>query len=176
MTAITKHIITTTRIMVMICCLLHGNISNGKQENYFCTVKYKDSITADVHTRILYNNVYIINTNKQPITLLVAVNTPLGWRLLSDEHITLSLAPGEKQILTFAFVKLPDATAIWKPVSIHIQLKNTPDTALYRFYIKASPLSRFKLFSKIDNIEVLNREQKLYIPRSEERRVGKECR
>ncbi len=155
---------TTARVVVLIFCLLYACTTSGKQDNYFCTVKYKDSITIDRHSRILYNNVFITNTYRQPITVLISVNGPQGWRLLSDGEITLSLAPGEKQILPLAFMKMTNAIATWAPVDINIQLQNTSDNAQYRFFIKANSLSRFRMVSKVDNIEMLTRDQKIIIP------------
>jgi hypothetical protein len=134
--------------LIVFIYILSVSLNLNAQVKQPYTVSFKDSLQTDETSPFLYNTIKISNTNNSPISVIISAIAPRGWRILSSNENILSaeIAAGETQFFPITIMKQKDALSQWLPVMLKAQLKNTSDTSVYAFYIKANAINRFKVF------------------------------
>ncbi|MBS1689395.1 MAG: hypothetical protein JSS96_11765, partial [Bacteroidetes bacterium] len=69
------------------------NQMSTQLNSLYTTTLLKDSLMANSNKDFLFNNVTITNTSSAKITLLVTINIPNTWSLITDKVLTLTLEP-----------------------------------------------------------------------------------
>lgn len=142
---------------IIACCILiicyHKSVA---QENQYFTVSYKDSLFADERNNFLYNNVSITNISGQELNIILTVNIPNGWSLVSPPSVQLNMKPGENQVIPVTISRQKGADATWRPVNFQVALVNNLFKEDYHYFIKAYNLTNFKTSISNSMIELVD--------------------
>ena len=129
-------------------------ISNklSAQTSPYYSVHYSDSVQKEPNSEFVYNTVTITNTFGRTMVLFVTINGADGWRLLSDNQVTVELHPNESYDLPLAYSKTPSSLASWTKATIQVQIKNDPTISNYSFYLKAKARANFLTKANMNDI------------------------
>lgn len=115
-------------------------------ENPLVHVSFEDTLIADDSSPFVRNNLNITNIFNRPLTFTIRITTPEGFSLVSQNNVSMELAPGETQILPVTINKLKSAPAKVQLVAIDFDFLNPQSHTAYQFAISAKELFALRIF------------------------------
>ena len=110
----------------------------------FTTVLLKDSTVAKDPRDYQYNNITITNTSSDKLNLLVSINVPGGWQLVTDKVYNITLEPNTNQVLGMRYGPSSNASASWEQIRIEYLNATTGERVNNFVATKMQEFTKFK--------------------------------
>jgi len=120
------------------------NQMSTQLNSLYTTTLLKDSLMANSNKDFLFNNVTITNTSSAKVTLLVTINIPNTWSLITDKVLTITLEPNGSQVIPMRLLPTNSSTAAWEQVTLEYRNTETGDTRRDFFNVRVQEFTKFK--------------------------------
>ncbi|MGN6569000.1 MAG: COG1470 family protein, partial [Flavipsychrobacter sp.] len=120
------------------------NQMNAQLNSLYTTSLLRDSLMANSNKDFLFNNVTITNTSSAKITLLVTINIPNTWQLITDKVTTITLEPNASQVIPMRLLPTNSSSAGWEQVTLDYRNTETGDTRHDFYNVRVQEFAKFK--------------------------------
>lgn len=157
---ITNPRIKTRFLILALCLFATGNTALAQlSRTVYKTQLLYDTIVASSNRDYLFNNITITNLTRDKISVLVNIEPPPGWNMITQKVQTVSLNANENTQLTIRLIPGTARTASWQKVKIEYRLNSSIETTVDTFGVKVQEFKKFKAFLPRANL-VLSAYQK----------------
>lgn len=125
----------------------------------------KDSLLANSNKDFLYNNLTLLNTTSDKLSIIVSITTPKGWQLITQPLTTIDLNPSENTIIPIRI--LPNGNnsdATWQEIKVEYRLNNSAEARYDHFYVKVKEFTKFRTSLPNSNIIMTSHQKNLKVP------------
>lgn len=137
----------------MLCFLLYSLSSYAQiGRTVYKTKLLDDTLVATSNKDFLYNNITITNLTTDKITVLVNIEVPQGWGLITQNLQTFSLTANEVTNIPIRISPKNSKTAGWQKVKIEYRLNNAIETTTDTFRVRVQEFTKFKAYLPNSNM------------------------
>lgn len=112
---------------------------------YKTTLMY-DTLVASSNKDFLYNNITITNLTSDKISVLVNIQVPQGWQLITQHITTYTLNANENTTINVRLLPANSKTADWQKVKIDYRLNSGIETTTDTFRVRVAEFIKYKAY------------------------------
>src|SRR5690606_29377559 len=104
------------------------------------------------------------NISTDKITVLISIDVPKGWQIITQKIITVSLNANENTNIPIRIAPRNTRTAAWHPIKIEYRLNSSIETVTDSFRVRVQEFTKFKALLPNSNMVLTNYKKTLQFP------------